>query len=45
MGKELLNLLKRIERVKKDARKKRNLVIRWKRMKVKVRPYSSKDRG
>jgi len=36
VGKELLNLLKRIERVEKDARKKRNLVIRWKRMRVKV---------
>jgi len=34
--KELLSFLKNIEKAEKEARKKRNIVIRWKRMKVKV---------
>ena len=32
----LLHFLKNIERVEKETRKKRNIVIRWKRMKIKV---------
>ncbi len=34
--KELLSFLKNIEKAEKEARKKRNIVIRWKRIKVKV---------
>ncbi len=34
--KGLLKLLKEVEKVEKEARKNRNIVIRWKRMKVKV---------
>ena len=31
---KILNLLKDIERVEREARRKRNIVIRWKKMKI-----------
>ncbi len=34
--KRLLSFLKNLEKVEKEARKKRNIVIRWKRMKIKA---------
>gem|GEM_PF-5132318 len=34
--KKLLNFLKNLEKAEKEARKKRNIAIRWKRMKIKA---------
>jgi len=45
MSRKLLELLKRVESIEREARKNRKTSIKWRRMKIKVKVRGPKDNG